>query len=159
MLDLFRSVAPDHVRFSTQLPAAGPFVAAGEDLVRDAIARLVANATEAVDPGTGGDVVLSVEEITRAQLMAWRTYPPAWTADHETYASLAVRDTGSGMTDDVLDRLFEPFYSTKLIGRGLGLTLVLAAARAMGGAVAVETAVGRGSTFRLLLPIAPAVAS
>ena len=159
MLTLLRAAAPEYVRVSTQIPAAGPLVAAGEDLIRDAIARLVANATEAIDRDTGGDVVLSVEDVTREQILAWRTFPEKWTAAADTYASLAVRDTGSGMTDDVLARLFEPFYSTKLIGRGLGLTLVLAAARAMGGAVAVDTAVGRGSTFRLLLPIAPAVAS
>jgi signal transduction histidine kinase len=154
-----RAAVPGHVRFSAEIPPAGPLVYARADLIREALERLITNAGEAVDDRTGGDVVLWVHEADGKQVTGWRTYPAEWEPAGGTYASLAVRDTGSGMTNEVLDRLFDPFFSTKLLGRGLGLALVLSAARSLGGAVAVETALGRGSTFRLLVPIAQAASA
>jgi signal transduction histidine kinase len=154
-LALLHAAVPGHVRFSAEIPPAGPLVHAGVDLIRDALERLVTNAGEAIDDVAGGDVVLSVEKANHEQIMGWRTYPPEWAPSDGPYASLTVRDTGSGVTNEVLERLFDPFFSTKLLGRGLGLALVLSVARSLGGGVAVETVPGRGSTFRLLLPVAP----
>jgi signal transduction histidine kinase len=154
-----RAAMPGHVRFSAEIPPAGPLVYASADLIREALGRLVINAGEAFDDRTGGDVVLWVHEADREEVMGWRTYPPEWEPAGGTYVCLAIRDTGSGMTNEVLDRLFDPFFSTKFLGRGLGLALVLSAARSLGGAVAVETTLGRGSTFRLLVPIAQAASA
>jgi signal transduction histidine kinase len=148
------AAVPEYVRFSAEIPPAGPLVHARADLIREALERLITNAGEAIDDRTGGDVVLWIHEADSERVMGWRTYPPEWEPAGGTYASLAIRDTGSGMTNEVLDRLFDPFFSTKFLGRGLGLALVLSAARSLGGAVAVETVLGRGSTFRLLVPIA-----
>jgi signal transduction histidine kinase len=71
------------------------------------------------------------------------------------YHLVTVRDTGSGITPDVVERIFDPFFTTKEVGRGsgLGLSTALGIARAHGGWLAVDTAPGRGSTFRLLLPV------
>jgi signal transduction histidine kinase len=154
-----RAAVPGHVRFSAEIPPAGPLVYARADLIREALERLVTNAGEAIDDRAGGDVALWVQEADSEQVMGWRTYPPEWEPAGGAYASLAIRDTGSGITNELLDRLFDPFFSTKLLGRGLGLALVLSAARSFGGAVAVETALGRGSTFRLLVPIAQATSA
>lgn len=68
---------------------------------------------------------------------------------------MTVHDTGSGIAPDVVERIFDPFFTTKDVGRGsgLGLSTALGIARAHGGWLAVETAPGRGSTFRLLLPV------
>ena len=74
------------------------------------------------------------------------------------YAYLEVSDNGCGMSADVLARIFEPFFTTKFSGHGLGLSAVLGIARSHRGAVKVESAPGRGSTFRLLLPAASASA-
>ncbi|KQT31186.1 kinase [Sphingomonas sp. Leaf412] len=70
------------------------------------------------------------------------------------YLSIAIRDTGSGMTPDVLDRVFEPFFTTKPVGKGtgLGLSQTFAFARQFGGDVRIDTAPGRGTTVTLLLP-------
>jgi CheY-like chemotaxis protein len=65
-----------------------------------------------------------------------------------------VRDTGVGMSRDVLARIFEPFFTTKdkLHGTGLGLATVHGIVKRAAGAISVESAVGRGSEFRVLLP-------
>jgi CheY-like chemotaxis protein len=64
-----------------------------------------------------------------------------------------VVDGGSGIAAKNIEKLFDPFFSSKFTGRGLGLSVVLGIVRAHGGAVTVETALGGGSTFRVFLPI------
>jgi signal transduction histidine kinase len=71
-----------------------------------------------------------------------------------TEAVVEVRDTGAGIAPENLERVFKPFVSTKPLGTGLGLPLVARVAAAHGGRVTVESEVGRGTTFRLHLPVA-----
>ncbi len=75
--------------------------------------------------------------------------------------AVSVSDTGSGMEEEVVARIFEPFYTTKEIGRGtgLGLSMVYGFVQQSGGAVRVRTAPGAGASFRLCLPVMPATAS
>jgi PAS domain S-box-containing protein len=73
-----------------------------------------------------------------------------------SYALIEMIDTGSGMDAETQAHLFEPFFTTKAIGKGtgLGLSTVYGIVKQSGGAVEVESAVGKGSTFRVYLPIA-----
>jgi CheY-like chemotaxis protein len=70
------------------------------------------------------------------------------------FVAVSLTDTGSGIAPDRLPHIFEPFYTTKEVGRGtgLGLSQVYGFAKQSGGDVAVESEVGRGTTFRLYLP-------
>ena len=74
------------------------------------------------------------------------------------HACITVADTGSGIPPELLDSIFEPFFTTKEMGdgTGLGLASVHGTVKQAGGQVAVESTPGRGSTFRVLLPAAPA---
>jgi len=73
------------------------------------------------------------------------------------FVCVAVRDNGDGIPPEILPRIFEPFFTTKALsarrGTGLGLTMVYELARKMGAGLAVETALGQGSTFTLILPV------
>lgn len=66
-----------------------------------------------------------------------------------------IRDTGQGMPEDVKDRIFEPFYTTKKIGKGtgLGLSLSYGIVEKHNGHIDVESGVGKGTTFKIWLPI------
>ena len=72
--------------------------------------------------------------------------------------ALSVSDTGAGMSPEVVARLFEPYFSTKTRGTGLGLTIARRNIEACGGQVTVESAVGRGTTVRMTLPLAAPMA-
>jgi signal transduction histidine kinase len=74
-------------------------------------------------------------------------------AEPGAYVCLEVADNGAGMDPAVLARIFEPFYSTKFTGRGLGLPAVLGIVRSHHGTLKVKSAPGRGTTFRVFLPL------
>jgi len=73
----------------------------------------------------------------------------------ERYVAIEVADSGIGIPADQLGKVFEPFYSTKFTGRGLGLPAVLGIVRGHKGAIQVHSVPGQGSTFRVLLPAKP----
>ena len=100
-----------------------------------------------------GDVTISVHEMPAADIHSSRFYPPGWEPRHESYACLSVSDNGMGMDATILDRAFDPFFSTKFTGRGLGLAVVLGVLKAHKGAVTVESSPGRGAVFQVFLPL------
>jgi PAS domain S-box-containing protein len=80
------------------------------------------------------------------------------TRAHEAGVALEVRDTGVGMSPEQLERVFEPFFTSKPVGMGtgLGLSICQGIVTGYGGRIEVESVPGRGSTFRIILPAAPA---
>jgi PAS domain S-box-containing protein len=112
--------------------------------------NLVTNASEALGNGSGTIVVRAGQtDCTRRDLLGsclGENLPEG------PYAFLEVNDTGMGMDEATRSRIFDPFFSTKFTGRGLGMATVLGIVRGHGGAICVHSQPGLGSTFRVLLP-------
>jgi PAS domain S-box-containing protein len=121
--------------------------------LRQAILNLVINAVEAIGDCNGTiRVSTGSMECTKAYLATcW--YDTSATAGE--YAFLEVADTGCGMDTETIARLFDPFYSTKFTGRGLGMAAVMGIVRWHTGSIHIVSTPGAGSTFRILLPIIP----
>lgn len=134
------------------LAASLPVVEGDSAQLRQVVANLVTNAAEAMDEKSGEIVVRTGSLVPDAALRA-RAVPADGLREGE-HVFVEVTDTGGGMTAETLARLFDPFFTTKFTGRGLGLSAVLGVARGHGGALVVESELGRGSAFRFLLPAA-----
>jgi len=118
--------------------------------IRQVIMNLVINASESLQnrPGTIDITtgILDSQNIPPAPLYPNETLPPG------PYVFIEVTDTGPGIPAEIRDRIFDPFYTTKFIGRGLGLPVVLGIMRSHKGAIQVESLPGHGTTFRVFFP-------
>ena len=133
-----------------RLDEATPPIEGDRDQLRQVVLGLVLNAAEAT-PATGTITVSTGSmDADRAYLEA--TVPGTGLAAGR-HAYLEVADTGHGMDDETRRRIFDPFFSTRFAGRGLGLAAVLGIVRAHGGTIAVASEPGRGATFRVLFPV------
>src|SRR5512134_966857 len=114
------------------------------DLLRQSLSRLVANARDAM-PG-GGELLLATPPIALRGTLDGVEVAPG------PYVLLTIRDTGSGMDAEARANIFEPFYTTKTGSEGMGLPSVYGYIKQSGGYIFVDSALGRGTTFRLYLP-------
>ncbi len=127
-----------------------PTIQADPAQVTQVLKSLLVNAVEAL-PESGGTVRVSIDAgyFDARSLETNRTDQPA---EPGNYVALEITDTGIGMTDDVRQRMFEPFFSTKFAGRGLGMAAVLGIVRGHQGALFVESPPDGGTTVRVLFP-------
>lgn len=112
------------------------------------ILNLAVNARDAMP--AGGRLLIETRNVEMDTATA-RTIPPL---EPGLYVALVVKDTGEGMSQEVLSRLFEPFFTTKKEGKGtgLGLSMVYGIVQQSGGAVQVESTPGKGSAFSIYFP-------
>ena len=131
-----------------------PEIEADPDQLGQLLVNLVANAAESIEAGRTGTVEIrteALEHCTAEQLAASRLEEkPA----PQSFVAIEVADDGAGMDAATAQRVFEPFFSTRFAGRGLGLPVVLGIVRAHRGAIFVDSHPGRGSVIRVLLPVA-----
>jgi CheY-like chemotaxis protein len=126
-----------------------PAVQADIAQLRQVIMNLITNASDALGDRAGVIHVRTGTEQVRATLAD--LYGPIPLAP-ATYAFLEVADDGCGMSEETRARLFEPFFTTKFTGRGLGLSAAQGIVRGHGGGIVLRTAVGQGTTIKVLLP-------
>jgi len=135
LVDFVRSdFATRHVALETALDPDDPTGYIDANQIRQCLINLVRNAADAVSANGGGHVVLR-------------------TRGGRDRVEIAVEDNGVGIATDVLPRLYDPFFSTKQGGNGLGLALTQQIIRDHGGEIHVASRVGRGTTFTLSVPV------
>ena len=150
-LPVMRAILPPGVILATHLPDPGPAILANSSQVQQVLTNLITNAWEAMKEARG-TIRLTVTEVVAAKIPAAHRFPTDFTPQDRTYACLEVDDTGGGMSEKNIEQIFDPFFSSKFTGRGMGLAVVLGILRAHGGLVTVESEPGRGSIFRVFLP-------
>ncbi|MDX1568316.1 MAG: ATP-binding protein [Longimicrobiales bacterium] len=134
-----------------ELPDGSLFVEGNATQIQQVVLNLVLNARDAL-PEKGGVVRVSVEAVPEPDPMELPEGPDDRRRAPGGWIRLTVRDTGSGMDEVTRERIFDPFYSTKKHGTGLGLAVVYGVVRDHGGDILVESASGKGTTFRVYLP-------
>jgi signal transduction histidine kinase len=136
MLDFFGpSARAANLDIKVYLPADLPAVALDRDLFKQALLNLLLNAEQAMKQG--GELTLQAGALDK------------------TVVELSLIDTGEGMPPEVRNKIFQPFFTTKPGGTGLGLPTVRRIVEAHGGTIDVQSEVGRGTKFTIRLPAAP----
>ncbi len=138
------------VALRTQLARDLPPIEADTGQMRQLLMNLVVNASEAIGEDYG--VVTLATGLRNCDERYFKTSYLSDKLAPGTYAYLEVTDTGCGMDDETRERIFEPFFSTKFTGRGLGMPAVLGIVRGHSGAIKVYSEPGKGSTFLVLFP-------
>jgi signal transduction histidine kinase len=128
-------LAAKQVRLALELGPGEPTALIDAAQIRQCLINLVRNATDAVIAKGGGRVTLRTRKA-------------------DTRVVIAVEDEGTGIAPDVQARMFDPFFSTKEGGSGLGLALTQQIVKDHGGDLSVSSAVGRGTTFTVSVPAA-----
>jgi signal transduction histidine kinase len=143
---VLRSLVGDDIELSAHAADGPQHVRADRAQLEQIVLNLVVNARDAMPAGGKIELITRLSETCPAELRSAGAQGP--------FVHLLVRDTGSGMPDDVLARIFEPFFTTKEQGKGtgLGLSTVYGIVQQSGGAVAVDSKVGFGTTFDVVLP-------
>jgi PAS domain S-box-containing protein len=146
---LLRASLPATIEICEHLNTTFGTVMGNPAQLQQVLMNLASNAEHAMRP-TGGvlDVRLDDEFVTPDVAAHHPTLQPG------SYLRLSVQDTGSGMTSDVLERIYEPFFTTKDVGQGtgMGLAIVHGIVTSHGGATTVASTPGQGSTFTVYLP-------
>jgi len=151
-LSMLRTVIPNNVIVESELPSPGPTIRANTNQMRLVLTNLVTNAWESIGDNLG-TIRLTVKTVTQAKIPASKRFPIDWHPQERVYACLEVTDTGCGIANNDIEMLFDPFFTKKFTGRGLGLPVVQGIVGAHGGGVTVESELGRGSTLRVFLPV------
>lgn len=147
---LLRASIPKGVQLRLDLAPELPAIEADGTQLRQVVMNLVVNAGEAIGGGDGRVVVrtfaLELDRDYLSRTVLDDELPPG------TYIALEVDDSGAGMDEATRARIFDPFFSTKFTGRGLGLAAVLGIVRGHRGAIQVYSEPGGGTSFRILIP-------
>jgi len=147
VVELLKHTIDKRIVLKTELSERPLYVLGDPTLLQNALLNLGLNACDAMP--SGGTLTFStkyhVVETTQTGLTV--------ALSHGEYARIQVADTGSGMSEATLKRIFEPFFTTKASGNGMGLAAVYGAIESHRGDISVESELGRGTTFTMLLPL------
>lgn len=150
--EFLQSILPESVTLGIELQES-PKMQGDPERLLQLLSNLVSNAGDAME-GTSGTVHVRADEVAAEDLSSEDSFLPE-TPSEGSWTRLTVSDTGGGMDEETLERVYEPFFTTRFIGRGLGLPASLGIVRAHGGAMKLESRVGEGTVATVLLPPAP----
>jgi PAS domain S-box-containing protein len=154
MIELLHRTLGETIEIGTRLAADIPNALVDSNQLENAVLNLAINARDAMPGGGRLEIETGLADIKPNGSPAERDVQPG------RYVRIAVRDTGTGMSPDVLSRAVEPFFSTKEVGQGtgLGLSMVYGFAKQSGGHLRLSSTEGEGTTAELFVPCASGAA-
>ncbi|MHB8120546.1 MAG: ATP-binding protein [Desulfuromonadaceae bacterium] len=157
MVSMLKTTIKHNVVIRPELGIDIPLIMGDASQLRQVVMNLIINAAEAIGDAEGEiDVKLAMAEIKAGQPDKDHLgfiIPPG------CYIRCEVTDNGCGMDDETRLKIFEPFYTTKFTGRGLGMSAVLGIIKAHNGALQLVSRLGSGTTFRVYLPVQPSISA
>ncbi len=152
MVRLLKATIPQNTVIKVDLAADATMIQGDSEQLRQIVKNLIINASEAIGEAQGElRISLATTEIREGDPL--RDYQGKFIAAGR-YACLEVTDTGCGMDDEIRSKIFEPFYTTKFFGRGLGMPATLGIIAAHKGALQLFSQPGQGTTIKVYLPAA-----
>jgi PAS domain S-box-containing protein len=151
-LPVLKTGIPQNITFETDIPSSGLQILADAKSIQVVLTNLISNAWESIGDKPGL-VRLTLKTVSKTDIPESHRYPVEWQPQEQSYVCLEIADSGCGIEEKDIDKIFDPFFSTKFIGRGLGLSVVLGIARAHEAAITVESRIGTGSVFRVFFPL------
>ena len=148
VIGLIEDTFPKNIKFLHEVPSALWPVLGDPTQIHQVILNLCVNARDAMPQGGTLGITAANRRLDAAQAAALPGGRPG------DWLELAVSDTGSGIAPELLEKIWTPFFTTKAVGKGtgLGLTTIRSIVTSHHGFVTLDTAVGRGTTFRVFLP-------
>lgn len=147
----FRQEINNKVDIALNLPEESPVLCVDPQHIEKLLGNLLTNAMESQKPEQG-PVNLSIYTTSPKSIPARHRFPLEWKPLNEGYVCLEVQDSGCGIATTNIDKLFDPFYSEKFTGRGMGLAIVHGIVQIYNGVITVDSNENHGSTFRVFLP-------
>lgn len=145
---------PSWIDLKTDFPVPGPAVPANAGEIAQIVKNLVINAWEAMEDRPGA-IDLSIRRVRPEEVPSGQCHPMDFHPAGAAFACIRVHDTGPGIPDSDMEKIFDPFYSTRFTGRGLGLPIALGTVKSMGGCITVASSPGGGTVFQLFIPTVP----
>ncbi|WP_018294170.1 ATP-binding protein [Mariprofundus ferrooxydans] len=141
-----------NISLKLELSNVLPSVCADKTQMQQIIMNLVTNAAESIGEEKQGDITIMTTAIQADSKALACPYIDAIREPGE-YVLLEVTDNGCGMDKATMGKIFDPFFTTKFTGRGLGMSAVLGIVRAHDGTIQIDSKPGRGTCFKILLPV------
>jgi len=157
MAKLLNASVKDRAKLEYDLPEKLPHVIADSAQIRQVVMNLVINGADAIGEDKDGRIFTSTQLLLEPPDDIANCFVGGPLPAGETIC-VEVRDNGCGMEREKINRIFDPFYTTKRHGKGLGLAVVLGIVKAHKGAMLVDSVPGEGTRFRALIPVADTVA-
>jgi CheY-like chemotaxis protein len=142
----------EQIALETRFPKTGTFVRGNANHLQRMLKNLIVNAAEAMGEGQG-TIGLSLTTVPVAEIAMQHRFPIDWEPEAASYVCLQIQDSGEGINAADIEQLFDPFFSSKFTGRGLGLPVVMGIVRSHAGGITVESTPRLGSVFRVYLPL------
>jgi PAS domain S-box-containing protein len=155
LIPLVQAGIPRKAQIVLDFERAVPAVEGDAAQLRQVLMNLVINGAEALGE-EAGTVLVRVRSVHLKGADIRRRYYSAEDVESGRYVAITVSDTGSGMDEATQLKVFDPFFTTKFLGRGLGMAAALGIVRQHRGGIRLESAIGRGTTFEVVLPASTA---